>query len=75
MSVLNLVFAARHALAERRKRAKAYAELMALDDRSLADIGIHRSEIEGILAGVPDCERAEARVTAPRSREVHAKVA
>jgi uncharacterized protein YjiS (DUF1127 family) len=41
------------ALAERyedwRQREQAYRELSALDDRSLADIGISRSEIPYIL--------------------------
>jgi len=42
------------ALAERyedwRRREQAYRELSALDDRSLADIGISRSEIPYVLA-------------------------
>ena len=37
---------------------RAYRELMALDDRTLADIGIARNEISGIVA----------RSIAPRSR-------
>ena len=32
------------------KAERAYRELMALDDRTLADIGIARSEIPGIIA-------------------------
>ena len=36
-------------LAEYRRRQRAYAELYALDDRSLADIGITRSEIPFLL--------------------------
>lgn len=36
--------------AEWRHRQQAYAELAALDDRSLADIGITRSEIPYVLS-------------------------
>ena len=51
MSLINLFLAARDSFVERRQRARAYDELMALDDRSLADIGIHRSQIAGIVEG------------------------
>jgi uncharacterized protein YjiS (DUF1127 family) len=34
-----------------RERERAYAELSALDDRTLADIGIRRSEIEYVVSG------------------------
>jgi len=71
MSVLNLVVAARDALAERRRRHRAYAELAALDDRSLADIGIHRSQIPAIVEGA-DCAR-RTKVEAKREpRHAHA---
>jgi len=36
-------------LVEWRQRQRAYAELSSLDDRSLADIGIHRSQISGLV--------------------------
>ena len=36
-----------------RQRERAYRELSALDDRSLADIGINRSEIPYVLAQRP----------------------
>jgi len=49
MSLINLFVAARAALAGRRQRRRAYEELMALDDRSLADIGIHRSQIPALV--------------------------
>ena len=52
MSLINLFVGARNAWAGRRKRQRAYDELMALDDHSLADIGIHRSEIPAIVEGV-----------------------
>ena len=50
MSLINLFVAARNALAARMQRRRALDELMALDDRSLADIGIHRSQIPGVVA-------------------------
>ena len=51
MTVLNLLISARRAVSEWRRRQKAYAQLSALDDRSLADIGIHRSQIPALVAG------------------------
>ena len=51
MFIVSLFAAAREAFAEWRRRQQAYAELMALDDRSLADIGIRRSEIPAIVEG------------------------
>ena len=63
MFIVNLIAAAGHALSDWRHRQQAYAELMALDDRSLADIGIHRSEIPAIVEGYH-----EASAT-PRDRE------
>jgi uncharacterized protein YjiS (DUF1127 family) len=51
MSLINLFVAARNAMARRRQRRCAMDELMALDDRSLADIGIHRSQISGVVEG------------------------
>ena len=52
MSLIHLFVAARAAIARRRQRRRAYDELMALDDRTLADIGIHRSQIPGLVEGV-----------------------
>ncbi|HUZ73220.1 MAG TPA: DUF1127 domain-containing protein [Stellaceae bacterium] len=37
-------------LADYRRRQRAYAELYALDDRSLADIGITRAEIPFLMS-------------------------
>ncbi len=37
-------------VADWRQRQRAYAELASLDDRSLADIGITRSEIPYVLS-------------------------
>jgi uncharacterized protein YjiS (DUF1127 family) len=51
MSVLNLLTSAWEAIADWRRRERAYAELMALDDHSLSDIGLRRSDIRGICEG------------------------
>ena len=45
MLFLNLFISAGKAFSAWRRRERAYAELMALDERSLADIGIHRLQI------------------------------
>jgi uncharacterized protein YjiS (DUF1127 family) len=74
MFIVNLFVAARQAFAEWHRRHLAYAELMALDDRSLADIGIRRSEIPGIIErgrGSAGAERKPQFGFAPR----HARVA
>ena len=42
-----------------RQRQRAYAELAALDDRSLADIGITRSEIPYVLSHAAEQQHAE----------------
>jgi uncharacterized protein YjiS (DUF1127 family) len=52
MSLINLFVAARNAFAEWRRRQRAYDELMALDDRSLSDIGLHRSQIPVLIEGM-----------------------
>jgi uncharacterized protein YjiS (DUF1127 family) len=54
MSLVNLLVATRDSFADWRRKRRAYAELMALDDRLLADIGIHRSEISRIVWGQPE---------------------
>jgi uncharacterized protein YjiS (DUF1127 family) len=54
MFIMSLFANAQHKLAEWRHRHQAYSELMRLDDRSLADIGIHRSEIPGLIYGSGD---------------------
>ena len=53
MSIVNLFTSAARSLAERRRRERAFAELMALDDHSLADIGVHRSQIRALVEGGP----------------------
>jgi uncharacterized protein YjiS (DUF1127 family) len=51
MSFLNLFVSAGKAFSAWRRRERAYAELMALDDRSLADIGVRRSQIRALVEG------------------------
>jgi uncharacterized protein YjiS (DUF1127 family) len=60
MSVVNLLISAGRRFSEWRDRQQAYAELMALDDHSLADIGLHRSQVAGLVEGyrVPDLSSA-----------------
>ena len=53
MPLLNLLISAGKGFAEWQNRRKAFAQLMALDDHSLADIGIRRSEIRALCEG--DC--------------------
>ena len=67
MSVLSLLNSAREAFADWRRRERACAELMALDDHSLADIGIRRSDIRAICEGshAPAQSEEPARLSRP----------
>jgi uncharacterized protein YjiS (DUF1127 family) len=65
MSVLNLITSAWEAVADWRRRQRAYTGLMALDDHSLADIGICRSNIRDL------CEGSYARVRRLARRPQH----
>jgi uncharacterized protein YjiS (DUF1127 family) len=56
------------AYALRRERNAAVRELHALDDRTLKDIGINRSEIEWVVNGQDDTRLRDATITANRSR-------
>jgi uncharacterized protein YjiS (DUF1127 family) len=75
MSVLNLLMSARKAFADWQRRERAYAELMALDDHALADIGVQRSQVrdlcDGFYAPAPSAATAPARrpgnIVAPRA--------
>jgi uncharacterized protein YjiS (DUF1127 family) len=60
MFTVSLFAAAREAFAEWRRKQQAYAELMSLDDRSLADIGIRRSEIPAIVEGYHEASPKKA---------------
>jgi uncharacterized protein YjiS (DUF1127 family) len=67
MFLITLFISAGRAFADWRRRQRAYGELMALDDRSLADIGIRRSQIRALLDGEDvrgrDIEPAQASET------------
>ena len=63
MFIISLVAAAKNALSEWRRKQQAYAELSALDDRSLADIGINRSQIPAIVEGFHKASQ-QSRATA-----------
>jgi uncharacterized protein YjiS (DUF1127 family) len=56
-------------LAEWRRRQQAYAELSQLDERSLADIGITRSDIPYVLS---QPRASQAPVWAKANRHSHA---
>ena len=62
MSLINLFVGARNALARRQQQRRAMEELMALDDRSLQDIGLHRSQIPGVVEGFSTSVPVEAVV-------------
>jgi uncharacterized protein YjiS (DUF1127 family) len=56
------------AYALRRERNAAVRELHALDDRTLKDIGINRSEIEWVVDGQDATRLRDATIAANRSR-------
>ena len=60
MSLVNLFVAARNAIKNRRQQQRAFDELMALDDRSLADIGIHRTQIPALVMSFEEAAQIEA---------------
>jgi uncharacterized protein YjiS (DUF1127 family) len=49
MSIVSILAAARAMFAERRDRHRAYEAFSALDDHSLEDIGLHRSQVPGLV--------------------------
>lgn len=60
------------ALAGWRRRQQAYAELYALDDRSLADIGITRSEIPYVLSRAAQTRNPRSAVAPAEGNFRHA---
>lgn len=72
MSVINLLISAGRDFCERRRREQAYSELMALDDHSLADIGLHRSQIGALVEGIGIPEPSIPPIPSP-SREKFAR--
>jgi uncharacterized protein YjiS (DUF1127 family) len=66
MSVVNLIVSALRRFREWRRREQAYAELMALDDHSLADIGLHRSQIAALVEGMSDTQPCPPPIPFPR---------
>jgi uncharacterized protein YjiS (DUF1127 family) len=76
MLLVNIIAAAKSALSDWRRRQLAYAELSALDDHSLADIGIRRSEIPAIVEGCPrGADRAASDSDFPGFSPQHARLA
>lgn len=70
MSVVNLLISAGRHLSDWRHRQQAYAELMALDDHSLADIGLHRSQIAGLVEGRRIARSSPPPVPFPKPEEL-----
>jgi uncharacterized protein YjiS (DUF1127 family) len=70
MSVVNLFVSAGRRFSEWRHRQQAYAELMALDDHSLADIGLHRSQIASLVEGYPVSSPSSATVPFPKPEKL-----
>jgi uncharacterized protein YjiS (DUF1127 family) len=75
MFLVNLIAAAKSALSDWRRRQQAYFELSSLDDRSLADIGIRRSEIPAIVEGYHDADRVSQDNDFPGFEPRHARFA
>ena len=60
MSIVNMLVAARTALADRRDRNRMHEELAALDDHSLVDIGLHRSQLSGMVESLYESVELDA---------------
>ncbi|MGH6989802.1 MAG: DUF1127 domain-containing protein [Stellaceae bacterium] len=71
--MLDFIGQALHSVGERidewRKYQQAYHELLRLDDRGLADIGITRSDIPFLLSHIDDPSRVRAVPTANENRK------
>ena len=70
MSIINLFISAGRRFSEWRRRQQAYAELIALDDHSLADIGLHRSQIASLVEGYRAPHAPSAPVTFPKPEKL-----
>ena len=70
MPVINLLFSAGKRFSDWRRRQQAYAELMALDNHSLADIGLHRSEIASLVEGYRMPNAPSAPVAFPKPEKL-----
>jgi uncharacterized protein YjiS (DUF1127 family) len=70
MSAVNLLISAGRRFSEWRHRQQAYAELMALDDHSLADIGLHRSQIASLVEGYRMPNPASPRAPFPKPEKL-----
>jgi uncharacterized protein YjiS (DUF1127 family) len=70
MSVVNLLVSAGRRFSEWRHRQQTYAELMALDDHSLADIGLHRSQIASLVEGRRRPDPSSAPAPFPKSEKL-----
>ena len=68
----NLMHGVAGAVHDWRQRQRAYAELAALDDRSLADIGITRSEIPYVLSHPAAAPRDQETPAPANSNYQHA---
>ncbi|HYM04809.1 MAG TPA: DUF1127 domain-containing protein [Stellaceae bacterium] len=60
------------AMEDWREKRHAYAELSSLDDRSLADIGITRSEIPYVLTHAAEMREPKAAATLANDTLPHA---
>lgn len=68
----NLLHGVTEAVHDWRQRQRAYAELSALDDRSLADIGITRSEIPYVLSQAAAAQKDPVSASPANSNYQHA---
>ena len=75
MVLANLLAAAKNAIVEWHNRRVAYEELMSLSDRSLADIGISRSQVRSIVYGEPSAEQPQPAERPALPARGHAKLA
>ena len=74
MSLITICIAAATAWVDWRKRHRAYLELMALDDRSLADIGLRRTDVSVIFHDKMCRESVDARGAAMALSGLQAKL-